>query len=196
VLKVLNYSQKKYTMATESKQIWILAGYDLFAKEGPKGLKVEVIARLAGKSKSSFYHYFAELEIFTEALLGYHLERAIVISDKERLCKSVVPDLLKVLIEVKKDLLFNRQLRIHRNIPAFRLCFEKASKDIGDAIGKIWAEMLGLTDNSSLARIVLNLSIENFYLQITDETLTYEWFESYLDELKRMVKAFQNSTIK
>lgn len=34
---------------------WIIAGYDLFAKEGPKGLKIEVMASNVKKSKSSFY---------------------------------------------------------------------------------------------------------------------------------------------
>ena len=57
----------------------------------------------------------------------------------------------------------------------------------------IWAEMLGLSDNSHLAQIVLNLSLENFYLQITEDTLTYEWLENYVNELKTMVHGFQMS---
>jgi AcrR family transcriptional regulator len=178
-------------MTKDSKQPWILVGYNIFSKEGQRGLKVEVIARKVGKSKSSFYHHFADIEIFTEALLNYHLERAIVIADMEKGCKNVVPDLLNVLIEVKEDLLFNRQLRINRQIPAFKNCFEKSSKVVGNAILSIWAEMLGLGDNSHLAQIVLNLSLENFYLQITEDTLTYEWLLNYVKDLKTMVNAFQ-----
>jgi AcrR family transcriptional regulator len=178
-------------MTKNSKQPWILVGYNIFSIEGQRGLKVEVIARKVGKSKSSFYHHFADIEIFIEALLNYHLERAIVIADMEKGCKNVVPDLLNVLIEVKEDLLFNRQLRINRQIPAFKNCFEKSSKAVGDAILGIWAEMLGLGDNSHLAQIVLNLSLENFYLQITEDTLTYEWLLNYVNDLKKMVNAFQ-----
>lgn len=66
--------------------------------------------------KSPFYHHFADLEVFIQILLKHHLERAKMIADKERLCKNVVPDLLRLLVEVKSDLLFNRQLRINRNI--------------------------------------------------------------------------------
>jgi AcrR family transcriptional regulator len=178
-------------MIKDNKLPWILVGYNIFSNEGQTGLKVEVIARKVGKSKSSFYHHFADIEIFTEALLNYHLERAIVIADMEKRCKNVVPDLLNVLIEVKEDLLFNRQLRINRQVPAFKTCFEKSSKAVGEAILGIWAEMLGLGDNSHLAQIVLNLSLENFYLQITEDTLTYEWLLNYVRDLKIMVHGFQ-----
>ncbi|MEM7514864.1 MAG: TetR/AcrR family transcriptional regulator, partial [Bacteroidota bacterium] len=51
---------------------WLKAGYDIFSQEGPGGLKVERLARIVGKSKSSFYHHFADLEIYTSFLLEYH----------------------------------------------------------------------------------------------------------------------------
>jgi hypothetical protein len=181
-------------MKIDSKEPWILCGYDTFSKEGPKGLKIEVIARQVIKNKSSFYHHFAELDIFTEVLLNHHIERAKIIALQETLCKNVVPDLLNVLLNFKTDLLFNRQLRINRTNIQFKDCFEKSSKIVGESILNIWAEMLGLADNSNLARMVLNLSIENFYLQITEETLTYEWLENYMTELKNMVKEFHNNS--
>jgi len=180
-------------MSNEYKKPWILVGYEIFSKEGPKGLKIEVIARKVGKSKSSFYHHFADLEVFTEVLLHYHLEQALVIAKKEGNCKNVIPELLHVLVEAKQDLLFNRQLRINRNIPAFKECFEKSSEEVGRAILGIWSDMLGLNGNSHLALIVLKLSFENFYLQITEETLTYDWLVEYVNELKKMVHAFQNN---
>ena len=175
------------------KKPWILSGYELFATEGPKGLKVEVMAKQVNKSKSSFYHHFADLEVFTEILLNYHLERAKIIADKERLCKNVDPELFNLMIAVKQDLFFNRQLRVHRDISQFKDCFEQASKDVGEAIIGIWADALGLTGNSGLVQMVLNLSIENFYLQITEKNLTYEWLVQYLNGLKTMVSAFQHA---
>lgn len=180
-------------LAEDTKQDWILVGYELFAKEGPQGLKVEVIARKVGKSKSSFYHHFADIEVFTEFLLNYHVEVAKVIGERERLCKNVVPELLLLLLEIKQDLLFNRQLRIHRSTPAFKACFERVSREMGDAIVGIWAEMLGIPAQESLAGLVLGLTIENFYLQITEETLTYEWLLNYTNEIRFMVQGFKNS---
>ena len=180
-------------MNNDIKKPWILVGYQVFAAEGPKGLKVEVIARQVNKSKSSFYHHFADLEVFTEVLLDYHLHRAKIIADKESQCKNVVPELFTVLLEFKEDLLFNRQLRIHRSVDQFRRCFEQATQEVGGAITDIWAEALGLTHQSGLAQIILNLSLENFYLQITEESLTYDWLVEYLNELKAMVRAFQGA---
>jgi AcrR family transcriptional regulator len=180
-------------MPNDSKQAWILCGYRLFAQAGPNGLKVEVLARAVGKNKSSFYHHFADLEVFTEILLSYHLERSAIIADRERQCKQVVPELLHLMVEVKEDLLFNRQLRINRNVSQFRQCFETASQEVGAAIIGIWAEALGLSGNSPLALMVLNLSLENFYLQITEETLTYEWLLSYVKGLQSMVQAFKRN---
>ena len=171
---------------------WILAGYRIFAKEGPAALKVEVIAREVGKSKSSFYHHFADLEVFREFLLAYHLQRSTIIAERERACQNLVPDLLEVLVDVKEDLLFNRQLRFNRENPRYRDCFEKSSQEVGEAILIIWAEALDLGDNSYLAGLVLNLVLENFYLQITEENLTYHWMENYVSEIKSMVQAFKN----
>lgn len=173
------------------KRPWVLVGYERFSQEGPSGLRIEAIARQANKSKSSFYHHFADLEVFTEILLHYHLERTKLIACRERHCKKVVPDLLRLLLEVKQDLLFNRQLRINRNVNQFRRCFETTNKEVSEVVLGIWAEALGLADCSNLARMVLNLSLENFYLQITPETLTYEWLLDYISELQTMVRAFE-----
>lgn len=173
------------------EQPWILTGYSLFSKEGPKGLTVEGLARLVGKSKSSFYHHFADLEVFTELLLAYHLNRTSLIAEQERQCRNVIPDLLNLLLTVKENLLFDRQLRIHRNVPAFKHCFDKSTSEVSKAVSGIFADMLGLTHNSDLAHKLLTLSLENFYLQITEETLTYDWLVNYMNELKAMVKAFQ-----
>lgn len=177
------------------KQAWILAGYEIFAKEGPAGLKVEVMARRVGKNKSSFYHYFADIEVFTAHMLKYHLERSEYIAELESQCTTVVPELLQVLVAHKQDLLFNRQLRVHRDVSAYRDCFEKSSSDVGEAILPIWSEAIGLSDNSHLAMMVLQLSLENFYLQITDKTLTVEWLTDYVQGLKRMVQAFDKKVV-
>ena len=174
-------------MKEEKTLPWIHVGYELFAQDGPKALKVEVIARLVNKSKSSFYHHFADLEVFTELLFQYHLERAAIMGEREAACKNVDPELLEVLIEFKQDLFFNRQLRVNRHVPAFKQCFEKAGEIVGNSILGIWAEMLGLDGKSHLANIVLGLTIENFFLQMTEETMNYEWLSNYIKEIQFMV---------
>lgn len=179
-------------MKSDKRQHWIDEGYTLFALEGPHGVKVEVLARRFGRSKSGFYHHFADLDVFTEVLLSTHLVRAKAIAKREQQCSRLVPDLLELLVEVKEDLLFQRQLRVHREVPAFRACFERSSLETGQVMGAIWAEGLGLADNTALAGTLLNLALENFYLRITAETLTYGWLLEYVQELRSMVKGFEH----
>jgi AcrR family transcriptional regulator len=174
---------------------WVEAGYHLFAEHGPKGLKIEVMAGKVKKSKSSFYHHFSDLEVFTEELLLYHLKRAKLIAEREAKCKSIVPDLLNVLIDSKYDLLFNRQLRVHRDQPDFKKCFEQSNKEASTAIMELWIAELGLGDNKKLATLLFMLVMDNFYLQITEKNLTFEWLLNYFTELGTMVAEMKKSEL-
>ncbi len=183
-------------MPDKKFQPWLVIGYKIFSKEGPTGLKVERIAKEVGKSKSSFYHHFAEPDLFTESLLQFHHEKAMDIARQVQRCKSMVPDMLNLLLEVKEDIFFNRQLRIHRQNPAFKNCFEQSHEPIERALLKIWTDALGLDDKTSLARLFLNLTVENFYLQVTEETFTYSWLKIYLHNIQAMVREMKKSSLK
>ena len=175
-----------------SLEPWIVAGYRIFAYEGPLGLKVERLARTVGKNKSSFYHHFADLEVFTEELLGYHLAQARLVAEKEGAAADL-EELITVLVDHKVDMLFNRQLRIHRTNPAFEACFNRVNEFSVPAITPLWARLLGLEDKLYLAGLVLQLSLENFFLQITDETLRPEWLRAYFHRARQLVLAFQST---
>ena len=175
---------------TPTQMPWVVEGYRVFAYEGPAGLKVERLARNISKNKSSFYHHFADLEVFTGFLLRYHLLRTDIIVDKESKCTHI-DELIEVIVDHKLDLLFNRQLRVHRQNQDFEDCFEKTNQRTATAILGLWANMLGLTENSYLAALVLKLSMENFYLQITEETLDQDWLSGYFKQLQEMVREFK-----
>lgn len=175
----------------EKERPWIEHGYHVFAYEGPQGLKIERLSKGVGKNKSSFYHYFADLEIFTDQLLQYHLTKTELIAQKESNCTSL-QELIGILLEHKIDLLFNRQLRIHRENPNFEACFTRTNQITIPATMGIWTQILDLQDNSYLAGLVFKLSIENFYLQITDETLNKEWLNNYFKELHTLIQGFKN----
>jgi AcrR family transcriptional regulator len=99
----------------ESKEIWIKIGYESFAQSGQNGLKIEPLAKKVGKNKSSFYHYFADLELYLDELLKHHINQSKIIAEKEKKSKNISPELIDILVEHKTDILFNRQLRINRN---------------------------------------------------------------------------------
>lgn len=173
-------------------QTWIDTGYVTFAFEGPHGLKVERLASAVGKSKSSFYHHFADLEVYTSELLGHHLVQAAIMAEKEAACVNL-EGLIEIIEEHREDLLFSRQLRIHRENQEFMDCFCRTNEMMAVSITKVWSEILDLQDNTYLAGLVLKLSMENFFLQITDETLNHAWLSDYFHQLKAVVQEFKRN---
>lgn len=173
------------------KEPWLTAGYSLFALKGPDHLKIERMAQQIGKNKSSFYHFFADLEIFMRHLLDHHLSQAKIIADKESNAQSR-DDLISVILEHKMDLLFNRQLRIHRENQQFDACFQQVNEITIPALIPIWSAIIGLEKDMQLSEVVLRLSLENFFLQITDDTLTEGWLSQYFDTISNMVAHFKS----
>lgn len=174
------------------EQIWIEAGYQTFASEGPQALRIEKLAKAVEKNKSSFYHFFADLEVFTRRLLDFHLLQAKVMSDKESKALNEA-ELTQILLEHKLDLLFNRQLRINRENADFTACFLKTNEMSLSGFLPIWKKIIDLEDNNYLAQLVLMLSIENFFLQITVETLNSSWISAYFEKIREMVKLFKST---
>ena len=153
-----------------------------------------MLARKVGISKSSFYHHFADLDIFTEMLLEYHLEKTGELAIKVKSCKVMVPDCLLMLAEYNIDHLFNRQLRNYRDNYAYQLCFERATDMVLDEFIGIWAEMHGLTNHPQIAKSVLKVVTEIFYHRITPETLTYEWMVAFLYEMNDFIQGVIKSS--
>lgn len=174
---------------TRKQQPWILEGYQVFALEGPTGLKVERLSKLVGKNKSSFYHHFADLDIFVSVLLDHHIKQSIVLGEKEANCIGK-DHFVQLMLEHKQDLLFSRQLRIHRDNAAFEKCFCRTNEISIPNFIPIWSAMIGLENNQKLAGTVLNLSMENFFLQITEDTLQEAWLHNYIDTIRNMVLQF------
>jgi AcrR family transcriptional regulator len=177
-------------MILDNVKIWIVKGYEIFALHGQSRLKVEPLAKEVGKSKSSFYHHFADLEVFMEYLLNYHIEQAYIIAEKERNAQSINPELINLLVEHKTDLLFNRQLRINQNIESFATVLEQSDKIVGDAFINLWVKDQGLQLTPKQIEGIFTLALENFYLQINPENLNPEWLATYFENLNKIVSYF------
>lgn len=177
-------------MNAKNTEAWIKVGYDIFAHEGKSGLKVERIAKAVGKSKSSFYHHFADVDLFIDELLRTHLEQSRVIAEKERQAQSVDPDLVHVMLEHRTDLLFNRQLRIHQHVKLFADTLAASNHLVGAAFVEVWVKDLNLQLSAKQIEGIFSLAVENFYLQINPENLTYDWLSAYFKNLKSIAQNF------
>ncbi len=174
----------------ENKDIWIKTGYEIFALSGENGLKIEVLAKKVGISKSSFYHHFADLEIFIEYLLTFHLHQSEVMADKEKNAKNIDPELINILVAHKMDLLFNRQLRINKQQQHYKETLDKSNQIIGNEFVKLWAKDLNLNLSQGQLESLFELALENFYLQINTENLnSVFWPGLYLTALVLLLRA-------
>jgi AcrR family transcriptional regulator len=174
----------------ENKELWIQTGYEIFAVAGLSGLKIEVLAKKVGISKSSFYHHFADLELFLEHLLKYHLQQSKIIAEKEFKCQNIDPELIQILLDHKIDLLFNRQLRIYRNQKIFADTLNLSNQAVGSSFVLVWVKELNLKLNQKQLESIFELAIENFFLQITPDNLTQQWLSDYFTNLKRIAHNF------
>lgn len=174
---------------------WIKAGYDSFALVGYRGLKIEPLSKKIGKNKSSFYHHFADLEFFIEHLLKHHIHQCHIISEKESKAQNINPQLINILVEHKIDLLFNRELRIHRDIKEFNRTLEESNNLIGAAFIKVWMRDLDIKISKTLINNIFSLSLENFFLQITNENINFNWLADYFKELNQTTKSIINGSV-
>jgi AcrR family transcriptional regulator len=173
-----------------SKDIWITVGYEMFALLGRKGLKIELLAKKVGISKSSFYHHFADLEVFMEYLLKHHVQQSQRIAQKEQNAKNIIPELIDILVEHKIDLLFNRQLRIDREDKAYLATLNLSNQTVGNAFVMLWLKDLNLKLTQKQLEGIFELALENFYLQINNTNLTHQWLTEYFINLKRIASNF------
>ncbi len=171
-------------------EIWIKTGYEFFALSGLSGLKVEPIAKKVGKSKSSFYHFFADLDLFVEVLLKYHIEQSYIVAKKELNAKNINPELIDILVEHKTDLLFNRQLRINRERKIFTDVLIKSNEIVGKDFVMLWIRDLNLKLPQKQLESIFELALENFYLQITPENLNKKWLLDYFSYLQKIIRNF------
>lgn len=177
-------------MATDTSSDWIAAGYEMLALSGPAGLKIEPLAKKVGKSKSSFYHFFADLDVFTGLLLKHHLTQSAIMAEKENTAQRIDPDLVAVLVEHRIDLLFNRQLRIYQNVPQFAETLRRSNELVGDAFITLWARDLGLQLTRAQLEGLFTLALENFFLQINADNLNTRWLSAYFANLRSITARF------
>ncbi|MBV6645063.1 MAG: TetR/AcrR family transcriptional regulator [Cyclobacteriaceae bacterium] len=175
-----------------TEEPWVITGYKVFAEKGPLAISVEGLARTVNKNKSSFYHHFVDLEIFISRLLNYHLERSEIILDEEKKCENINPDLFKVIMKYRRDVLFHRQLLIHRNNPNFDDLYTKITEQGITNILEIWNKELGLSTSSSRGKRLLKLGIESLFQRASSQNFTLIFLECSFNELKAIAVELKN----
>lgn len=170
---------------------WIKVGYEVFAMKGLSGLQVEPIAKIVGKNKSSFYHLFADIEIFLDELLLYHIAQVKLMCEKETKAHSFNPDIINILVEHKIDILFNKQLRINHHNAEFRNVLKITDTGLAELYTFLLKTDLELNLQQKGIDSFFQLALDNFFLQINADNLNVQWLADYFDEIKRLAKSFE-----
>lgn len=150
--------EKKLT----NKEKWILTGYEFFGEIGPEALNVEKLSNIVGLSRSSFYHYFGDIEVFESHLLNYHISRYEYFRD---LIKDY--DKFEMLFEDevmqhKTELAFQRQLLVNVSVPKYNECSLKARTFTEEKTYQLWSEFSELKGDSD-EQWILFRAIRDFY---------------------------------
>ena len=172
----------------EKRNGWLLKGYELCSVNGFDGLKIEQLARIVGISKSSFYHYFADLDCFVDDLLEYHYDQCAILADKEKNCAHLYPDLIDILLEHKTDLLFHRQLRINRKSNRIEKALEKSNQILGNYSLMLWAKDINHNLSQHQLDGLFTIATDDFYMRINEKNLSREYLNAYFQNLGATTK--------
>ncbi|WP_147392224.1 TetR/AcrR family transcriptional regulator [Algoriphagus lacus] len=169
----------------DSKKSWIELGYELFSEEGHEGLQVERLARILNKNKSGYYHYFGDKDVFLNALMAEHLERAHAYAEQIKLIKDFDPEYIQLMVKNKTTILFQMQLVKNREFRIFIDTALKVNELIVPVISPVFGRYLGVSQEE--ASKFWGLLRDSFYSRVTLKTFSAEWISAFTAELRNIV---------
>jgi AcrR family transcriptional regulator len=175
-----------------TKERWIATGYELFAEEGPKDIRVERLARILGLNKSSFYHFFGDLDYFFQQMVVYHHTQVELYIVDVKNCRDFDPDFLNALISHKVPVLAHMQLVMNRHLPQFFDAYKQVNVKTDQAILPQWSAFIGIPDQPELALQYFQQVRDMFYSRISPNTLNYEFLHALVHEAREIVLKMSN----
>jgi AcrR family transcriptional regulator len=169
---------------SNSKEQWVEVGYDVFAKDGLPGLRIEVLARMLGLNKSSFYHFFGDLENYKGELMRRHFTRVDHLVSDMALCTNFDPDFLNMLIQHKGTVIVHMQLVSNRTVPLFFNAYERINDMVDPKAMPYWSAFIGIPHNPDLALQYWQVIRDMFYSRISLDNLNYTFLKNIAQEAK------------
>jgi len=172
----------------DSKQKWIVKGYEMLAKEGPDNIQAERLARILKRNKSGFYHFFKNPENFIHELLNHHR----VVAKEMRMaigkCETLDPDYFMVLVKHKHFILVQGQLDRKAGNPLFYSVIKEIRGITDQPLLPLWRKTFHLPDNTALVLRHFNLFRSAFLAQVNAENLTFKFLHTMYTETNDMMR--------
>ncbi|MEQ9299068.1 MAG: helix-turn-helix domain-containing protein [Cyclobacteriaceae bacterium] len=161
--------------AVNNRKKWIDAGYELFSASGPQALNVERLSLLVGLNRSSFYHYFGDIDMYERELLNEHIDRFELLSTELKQCQSFDPEMLHLVKGKPLEIKFHRQLLVNESTPRYIDCFKNAKSHTEQTAFHLWSKFSELGSHPdaefNLFETVRDYSLLHFE-QAEDEKIT------------------------
>ena len=173
-----------------SKTIWLKEAYAQFARYGRDSLKVDSLASLVGKSRSSFYHLFGDMEEFMHDLLDYHWERSKIFAEELKTIDTFYPGFAKLLEKNKDWAFFHINCSMQRDKDNY--CarqFQKVTELIENNITLLWARTIGL-DSLPVAktRELYRVMREIIFARMDYDTYSAEFLDQEMKQLNDSIR--------
>jgi AcrR family transcriptional regulator len=171
----------------KGKEQWITAGYTEFAKYGPEGKNIDRLATLVGKSRSSFYHNFADQDGYEEALFHHHQKLTHQLAEEIAPLENMFPQYAIIISRYRDWMFFHREMFLlqHRD-KKYKEVFERTVAVTGGKAAKLWCKEAGLCNvpHAKMMRF-FNTVREAFFTRIEYNSFTPETFTSVVKELNQ-----------
>jgi len=174
-------------LPVDGKYIWLKTAHTQFAKYGESALRVDALSKVVGKSRSSFYHLFGDMENFKEALYDYALEVTRSFVEESKDIDVYFPDYGEVVIKYKDMLFFNRHLFLGRTTNARYAQLWKIISEITDnKTEELWMKMIDLENLPPRQREKFYKTIRTAaFMRLEYDEYTYERMHKNVIDINR-----------
>jgi AcrR family transcriptional regulator len=179
------------------KEIWLEEGYRQFALYGPDNLNIKKISEAIDTSRASFYHYFGDIDVFTEELLAMHWGIVDNFNKTGKsTCQKLFPDLYNLLAEHAIPLQFSMQLFHHRSNPAFNYLFIKTYEASAKIfLLNLFVKQFALNKTESEVYDLWVTVGEAWYSRLTKDDLSASTLQKHAEEIMDTVIKFAESRL-
>jgi AcrR family transcriptional regulator len=171
---------------------WITAGYDIFASEGPEGIRIEKLAKKIGLNKSGFYHYFGDKKDFFFELIQYHYSINDQYLNQLPHITDFDPGFFNLILKYKTTLLFQSQLIKHSGNPLFKGGFDRVRTGTEMHISRVWSDYLGLNKEPELSIGIFNLFRNSFFIRVTPDNCNIDFLREQASQVRDLIQKLIN----
>jgi AcrR family transcriptional regulator len=175
-----------FNKMTSKNKKWVEAGYRLLATDKLDGINIEKLAKTLKANKSGFYHHFGTREKYFTQLVTHHIDRAQNIATQMQECKTIDPDLLRLIVKEKNFFLVEAQLLLKGKSLKAKVDTSQAGRIIADELVALWRRHNEPVNDLKGALATVDLIRHYFYVRIDGRKINYPFLYQLLKEIKRM----------